>query len=443
MTTVQTEKIHVVVVDDNKDTLSNLKKLLSLEKDIEIVATASSGEEAVNLAVQYRPDVMLMDINMPGMDGIAASEAIHARVPGVEIVIMSVQAEADYLKRAMLAGAREFLVKPFSSDDLASALRKVYKRSLTRPSAAAPAPSPVATPAAAPARSAVVKPPPVAEPEPAAVSAPSVPAAPPASGKAGKVLAIFSANGGVGRSTIAVNLAIALRQDPRTKVALVDGSLRFGDVGVLLNLSSDRTIADVASSDGSVDTEILVDFMSSHSSGIKVLLAPPRPELADLVNGKIMRLILATLRNHFDYIVVDTFSSLDEITLTILDAADQILLLTTSEIPSIKNTRLFFEVAEELKYASEKTLLVLNKADPKSGVSPKDIQLSIKRPVYAVIDRDDRATTQAVQSGQPFVMTQKTSPASLSVFKLVSLLVPSQAEPRKPETPAHRIGFRR
>src|SRR5437588_6469462 len=102
-------KIRLLVVDDNADTLNNLKKLLYFDKDIDIVSTAMSGDEAVKRASELDPDVVLMDINMPGMDGIAASEAITSHMPTVQIVIMSVQAEADYLRRAMLAGAREFL----------------------------------------------------------------------------------------------------------------------------------------------------------------------------------------------------------------------------------------------------------------------------------------------------------------------------------------------
>src|SRR5436309_15872175 len=120
-------KIRLVVVDDNSDTLNNLRKLLYFEKDVEIIGTASSGDEAIKVATQRQPDVVLMDINMPGMDGISASEAITARMPGIQIVIMSVQAEADYLRRAMLAGAREFLIKPFSSEQLANTVRAVYQ----------------------------------------------------------------------------------------------------------------------------------------------------------------------------------------------------------------------------------------------------------------------------------------------------------------------------
>ncbi|MGB9632796.1 MAG: response regulator, partial [Chloroflexaceae bacterium] len=122
------EKIRVMIVDDIVDTRDQLEKLLFFEKDIEVVAKAGNGREAVALAKQHHPDVVLMDINMPDMDGIAATEAILSQDPSVQVIIMSVQGETDYLRRAMLAGAREFLTKPISADDLYKSIRHVHKR---------------------------------------------------------------------------------------------------------------------------------------------------------------------------------------------------------------------------------------------------------------------------------------------------------------------------
>jgi DNA-binding NarL/FixJ family response regulator len=107
-------KIGVLIVDDISDTRENLSKLLMFERDIEVVGTAGSGPEALEVARKLYPDVVLMDINMPEMDGIKAAELMSSDMPGIGIIMMSVQGEQDYLRRAMLAGAREFLVKPFS-----------------------------------------------------------------------------------------------------------------------------------------------------------------------------------------------------------------------------------------------------------------------------------------------------------------------------------------
>ena len=122
------DRIKVLIVDDIQETRDHLSKLLSFEADMDVVGVAASGAEAVERAVELMPDVVLMDINMPGMDGIAATELLATTCPTASVVMMSVQGEADYLRRSMLAGAREFLVKPFSSDELNSSIRQVWSR---------------------------------------------------------------------------------------------------------------------------------------------------------------------------------------------------------------------------------------------------------------------------------------------------------------------------
>ena len=141
------DQIRVLIVDDIPETRDHLTKLLGFETDIEVVGSASSGKEAIELAVKLQPDVVLMDINMPDMDGISATEQMAARAPGAAVVMMSVQGEADYLRRSMLAGAREFLVKPFSSDELTASIRQVYTREQEKLSRMAAVPMAVGTPA--------------------------------------------------------------------------------------------------------------------------------------------------------------------------------------------------------------------------------------------------------------------------------------------------------
>ena len=133
-----TEPIRVLIVDDIAETRDHISKLLSFETDMNVVGTAASGPEALALAPELAPDVVLMDINMPGMDGIATTEQLATRAPGAAIVMMSVQGEADYLRRSMLAGAREFLVKPFSSDELCDSIRNVYAREREKQTVIAP-----------------------------------------------------------------------------------------------------------------------------------------------------------------------------------------------------------------------------------------------------------------------------------------------------------------
>jgi pilus assembly protein CpaE len=393
-------KIRVLIVDDIAETRDNVKKLLYFENDIEVVGTAANGREGVELASKLQPDVVLMDINMPEMDGIAASEAISAQAPNVQVVMMSVQGEADYLRRSMLAGAREFLIKPFSGEELVTSIHRVYQFAATRR---------------------VVAPPP---------TAPTPATPPPPAPRAGKIIAIMGSKGGCGATTVAVNLAVALREESKARIALVDANLEFGDVGVLLNLPTNRTIADLASGKADIDEEVLDGTLAGHSSAIKVLLAPARPELAELVKLDHLKRILELLDKSYDFILIDLWKSFQESTVFFLDHADVILLIATGEIPSIKNAKLFFELTEQLGYPPDKMLFVLNKDDGRSGISAKDIEASIKHPIALTLPKDERTTMLAINRGTPFVMLQRNLPLSQKIHELARLLI-RRAQPEK------------
>ena len=393
------KKIRVLIVDDIPETRENLRKLLFFESDIEVVGAANSGEEGITMAGELKPDIVLMDINMPGIDGITASEAITQQVPFTQIIMMSVQGESDYLRRSMLAGAREFLIKPFSSDELISSIRRVHELGASRREAMPAAASPTTK---------------VEERTPEEL---------------GKIIAVFSPKGGVGCSTLAINLAIALHQAEGKPVALVDGSLQFGDVAVLLNLQANRSLADLAPHIDELDHDLLNHVVLEHKSGIKALLAPPRPEMADMIAPAILNTILDELRHLYDYIVVDTPNTLADSTLTILDTADRVILITTPDIPSIKNAKLFFEVTEALEYPHDKTILILNKADRHANIRAEDIQASIKHPVASQIPMDERSATAAANQGIPFMLSAQSTPLSQAVMALSRHLASSLAEP--------------
>src|SRR4030067_2728137 len=121
---VDSEKIRVVIVDDIAETRENIRKLLQFEPDVEVVGVARTGREAMDISKDVKPDVLLMDINMPDMDGIAATEIIRKMVPYTQIVILSIQNDPNYMRRAMLAGARDFLTKPPTIDELNAAIRR-------------------------------------------------------------------------------------------------------------------------------------------------------------------------------------------------------------------------------------------------------------------------------------------------------------------------------
>jgi pilus assembly protein CpaE len=378
--------IKVLIVDDIPQTRDNLRKLLSLEPDIEIVGMAATGEEGIELARKLRPDIVLMDINLPGIDGITATEIVSREVPEAQVIMISVQGEPAYMRRAMLAGAREFLIKPFSSDELISAIRRVYELGKTRQVVA-----PVKQPA-------------VVEKEKPR--------------KEGKIISAFSPKGGVGTSTIAANLAVALSSGGSSRVALVDLNLQFGSQDVIFNLQPRRHIADLVSENITLDEETVTGAMLAHPSGVKVLLAPPRPELADFVTPELVKKVLAVLKGAFDYVIVDCTSFLNDLTITALEESDFILLITTPELTAIKGAKLFFQVLEVLKYPTNNVLLVLNKDDRRSGISAKDIQASLKHPIEVILPNDEARILLSVNRGVPIYSTERGSAFSEGISRL-------------------------
>jgi pilus assembly protein CpaE len=304
--------------------------------------------------------------------------------------MMSVQGEADYLRRSMLAGAREFLVKPFSSDELTASIRQVHAREREKTG-----------------RAVVV----------AAAKAQEL-------AEEGQVVAVFSPKGGVGRTTIAVNLAVAAASDLGKKVTLVDASFQFGDVAVLLNLNpKDKSMSDlVPELESGGDPDTVETFTVNHSSGIRVLLAPPSPEMAELITPAGVKRVIEILRQRNELVVVDCAAWFNDTTLGILDMADVVLTVLTLEITSIKNTRLFLEVAEQLGYA-HKIRLVLNRADTTLGIRVADVEHSIGRKVDHTIVSDGRAVVYALNRGVPFVLSNRESQVSQDVLRLAASIV--------------------
>ena len=390
------DTIKVLIVDDIAETRDHLTKLLGFESDVEVVGAADSGRQALEMAGRLRPDVVLMDINMPDMDGITATEQLATEVPTAAVVMMSVQGEADYLRRSMLAGAREFLVKPFSSDELSASIRQVYTREREKQGRI------TVTTAAANAAVAASR-----DREP------------------GQLIAVFSPKGGVGRTTIAVNLAVAAASELGQKTVLVDGSFQFGDVGVLLNLNpKNKSIADlVPELDSADDPESVDTFVINHSSGVRVLLAPPSPEMAEMITPAGVRKILDALRATNDLVVVDCTATFSDTTLAILDAADTILTTLTLEITSIKNMRLFLEVADQLGYEASKIKLILNRADSTLGIRVADVEHSIGRKVDHTIVSDGRSVVYALNRGVPFVLSNRETQVSQDVLRLATAII--------------------
>lgn len=377
----------VLVVDDMANTREDIKRLLYFEEDIAVVGEAGNGEEALKIVSELHPDVVLMDINMPGMDGIMASEAISSQMPDTAIVIISIQGEPEYLKKAMAAGARDYLVKPFTSNDLAETIRRVgntYKIRKAR-AAAPPANSPPAE----------------ADPQEK------------------KIMAIFSSKGGVGKTTLACNLAVCLAQETSKKVALVDLNLHGGDVAIMLNLSPKGTIAELSQDEDRAEFSLVDSYLAPHMSGLRILPAPLRPEQAEMITTGHVEEILTSLKTHYDIIIVDTSPLFNDLNLSVLEMATDILLVFTRELPAIKHVKTDLEVLDSL-HLSGKVRLVLNQATLDYGVKLPDLEKSLNASPAATLPYDGKTVLSSINKGHPLVLTQANSRIAQSIKSFAS-----------------------
>jgi pilus assembly protein CpaE len=366
--------IRVLLVDDSELVRQSVRAMLELDSaEFEVVGEAANGLQAVAETARLRPDVVLMDINMPDMDGITATAKIMESTP-VGVVIISVQGEQEYLRRAMKAGARDYLLKPFTCEELVKSLR----------AAATPGPSLMA---------ASVPPPPK---------------------RLGKIITVFSTKGGVGKTTIVANLAAGLAQGGKVKVAAVDLDLEFGVLATMMGVRTQGSIVDLCRLEQPITPELAGRLLAKQNqSGVGVLAAPPLPHLASEVDGDgradrsrsyVSELIESLSASH-EFVVIDTSLSFREANLIAFDKSDLILMVTQPEITALESTAKGLDVLlDRLEYPREKVQLVLNRSDSVSGLSHEEIGASLGHPLSHLIPSDGTATLVAANTGVPMVL---------------------------------------
>ncbi len=221
-----------------------------------------------------------------------------------------------------------------------------------------------------------------------------------ASAGIGKVIAVFAAKGGVGKSTVAANLAVGLSRFYRYRTLVVDSDLWFGDIGFMFDVTSKKSLFDLCSGE-EPDEQALREALVHHPSGVALLMRPPDLVSVDKMDFNAVKQVLMVASRIFDFVVVDMRSSLDEMVLQLLDVADQILLVTTPEVSTIANTSRFLTVAEQLGYDSRISLIV-NRAN--TGLDAKSIRQTLLMDVACTLVSAGQQVVNSANEGVPILV---------------------------------------
>jgi pilus assembly protein CpaE len=362
-------KIKIVIADDIEETRNVIKKILNLENEFfEIVGEASNGEEVLKLLTKVKPDIILMDINMPVLNGLEATEKITHLFPAVTVIIMSVQAESEYLKKAMFHGAKEYIIKPFNYEVLVDTIITTYEKYKDRALNGAYFENGQNT----------------------------------EKQRNAKVITFFSSKGGVGKSILALNSAVALSKEHHKKILLIDLDLQFGDISMLVNQYAQKNILDVIE-DGQLDSyENIKPYLYGFSENLHILFAPTKPEAAEYIGKDSIEKMMKIFKKQYDVIVIDTGINFNDSTLYMLDLSEIVLFVSTMEIVALKNTKLGLGVMQSLGYDKDKVKLIINNFTTKYGISKAEVEGAFKEGIFAMIPEDQNTVSISVNKGQPF-----------------------------------------
>lgn len=370
----------VLVVDDDL----NIQRVLvfTLKQEGFEVHVASDGQAGVEMAASIKPDLILMDVAMPKLDGYAATQQIRAAEQGRKVPIIMLTAEADVEQRVrgLRAGADDDIVKPFHPLELIARIKALLARAGS------------------------------GQPRKTSEKV-----------SLGRLACFYGAKGGVGTTTIAINTAIALATRLKRKTALIDANLQFGDTRVFLDMGLDSSSMVNAITENDLDAELLKKLVVSHRTGIDLLLAPPNPEQADIVVERqrtdpgALSNILALMRRAYDYTLVDMAKTIDDFNLQLFDEADFIFVVMTADLSCLKNVRLVLETMDSLGYERNKIQLILNRSNAYTGINVDNAESALGRKIDFQVINEYRGAIGALNSGEPFMSSRPDGPLGQSV----------------------------
>lgn len=356
----------IVIVDVDAEARAELKRTLAVGQ-ITVVGESDYGIDAVTVAKEHPPDIFLLSMEEPVARALQTVEMLGAAAPQAAIIVYSSLAEAGAVRRAMVAGARDYLMKPLKPEDVSRAVYGVLELDeRKRLNVGDDSSERVAR---------------------------------------GTIFTVFGAKGGIGKTTIATNLATALVRLTDSNVVLVDMDTRFGDVAIMMDIAVESSIADMGRRMDELDRESIKDYLVQHHTGVSILPAPLHPTEWRNVTPQHIEKIIDLLAQGHDYIVIDTPGTFNELIATTLEMANVILLITSMDIASIKDTALALEMLRAADVSEDKVKLTINHCTSSNSLREEDVERVLEYNVTWSIPHDYHVASQN-QLGIPIVIAK-------------------------------------
>ncbi len=372
----------IIVVDPDIDSRTDTAHMLEAS-DLTVIGDSDYGIAAVAVAKESPPDVFLISMEEPVARALQTIEMLTSAAPQAATIVVSSLADANSVRRAMVAGARDYLIKPLKPEDVTRAVYGVLEQEERKRQQAGGE---------------------LEEP----------------AGR-GMVITIFGAKGGIGKTTIATNLATSLVRMTNSNVALVDMDTRFGDVAIMMDVAVEHSIADVGRRIDELDRETIKDELTSHHTGVSILPAPLHPtEWRNLTPEHITKIVNLLAQGH-DYVVIDTPGTFNEIIAATLELGDVILLMTSMDIASIKDTALALEMLRAADISEDKVKLIINHSTSSNSLREEDVERVLEYEVTWRIPHDYHVASSN-QLGIPIVIAKPYARVSRAVTEMAHAL---------------------
>lgn len=373
-------EINTIIISKLDERREFLKKLLE-ETDIKVISDIRGGTAALDRIENISPELVIMTFDEHDTDVLNIAERIYLGRPQCIIIFLVERMSTDILQKAMSAGVRNVTIFPENGYDFSEWLKTIYNNEKMRNKSMG---------------------------EMKSISWMS------------KVITVFGAKGGIGKTTIAVNLAAKLAENNK-KVALLDFDIEFGEISVYLNLDIKDTLSELITEKSEFDIDTIRSYMNVHSSGVHVLCAPKSPEYSEGINANQIEKLMNILRTYYDYVIIDTPASFNDITLTAIEGSVMVVFVTGFDISILRNSKLSMNLLEGLQQ-KEKIKIVVNR-DVEGYITAKDVERILGKSIWCRIPSDYNTAVSALNKGIPIVIGSPKTRISFALDELSKLVL--------------------